>query len=174
VHQNLSDNLDNQADFDRGRSARDVRRPQPASAGRASSAPSLPRHTMVNCSTVPRRARNVPLSSQLNELGSQTLKEFWWQEPVVDARFTPSDGSQVESGHVKTLTSSRMTQERSLSRPRCSLTRSGISIATLGSFGGERVIGATATCLRPPDPNFNPNGHMNGNWGELQLVRPQP
>ena len=24
------------------------------------------------------------------------------------------------------------------------------------------------------DPNFNPNGHMNGNWGELQLVRPQP
>jgi hypothetical protein len=24
------------------------------------------------------------------------------------------------------------------------------------------------------DPNFNPNGHMNGNWGELQLMRPQP
>jgi hypothetical protein len=24
------------------------------------------------------------------------------------------------------------------------------------------------------DPNFNPNGHVNGNWGELQLVRPQP
>jgi Cysteine rich repeat len=24
------------------------------------------------------------------------------------------------------------------------------------------------------DPNFDPNGHMNGNWGELQLVRPQP
>ena len=24
------------------------------------------------------------------------------------------------------------------------------------------------------DPNFNPNGRMNGNWGELQLVRPQP
>lgn len=24
------------------------------------------------------------------------------------------------------------------------------------------------------DPSFNPNGHMNGNWGELQLVRPQP
>jgi hypothetical protein len=24
------------------------------------------------------------------------------------------------------------------------------------------------------DPNFNPNGHINGNWGELQLVRPQP
>ncbi len=24
------------------------------------------------------------------------------------------------------------------------------------------------------DPNFNPNGHVNGDWGELQLVRPQP
>jgi hypothetical protein len=24
------------------------------------------------------------------------------------------------------------------------------------------------------DPNFNPNGHVNGNWGELQPVRPQP
>lgn len=24
------------------------------------------------------------------------------------------------------------------------------------------------------DPNFNPNGRMNGDWGELQLVRPQP
>jgi hypothetical protein len=24
------------------------------------------------------------------------------------------------------------------------------------------------------DPNFNPNGQMSGNWGELQLVRPQP
>ncbi len=24
------------------------------------------------------------------------------------------------------------------------------------------------------DPNFNPNGHINGGWGELQLVRPQP
>ena len=24
------------------------------------------------------------------------------------------------------------------------------------------------------DPNFNPNGRVNGNWGELQLVRPQP
>jgi hypothetical protein len=24
------------------------------------------------------------------------------------------------------------------------------------------------------DSNFNPNGHVNGNWGELQLVRPQP
>jgi hypothetical protein len=24
------------------------------------------------------------------------------------------------------------------------------------------------------DPNFNPNGHVNGDWGELQPVRPQP
>lgn len=24
------------------------------------------------------------------------------------------------------------------------------------------------------DPNFNPNGRINGDWGELQLVRPQP
>ena len=24
------------------------------------------------------------------------------------------------------------------------------------------------------DSNFNPNGHVNGNWGELQLVRPAP
>ena len=24
------------------------------------------------------------------------------------------------------------------------------------------------------DPSFNPNGRINGNWGELQLVRPQP
>lgn len=24
------------------------------------------------------------------------------------------------------------------------------------------------------DASFNPNGHLNGNWGELQLVRPQP
>jgi hypothetical protein len=24
------------------------------------------------------------------------------------------------------------------------------------------------------DPNFNPNGHVDGTWGELQLVRPQP
>ena len=24
------------------------------------------------------------------------------------------------------------------------------------------------------DPNFNPNGQVNGNWGQLQLVRPQP
>jgi len=24
------------------------------------------------------------------------------------------------------------------------------------------------------DPNFTPNGRMNGSWGELQLVRPQP
>jgi len=24
------------------------------------------------------------------------------------------------------------------------------------------------------DPNFNPNGQMSGNWGELQLVRPHP
>jgi hypothetical protein len=24
------------------------------------------------------------------------------------------------------------------------------------------------------DATFNPNGHVNGNWGELQLVRPQP
>jgi hypothetical protein len=24
------------------------------------------------------------------------------------------------------------------------------------------------------DPNFNPNGQVNGNWGELQPVRPQP
>ncbi|MBV8495215.1 MAG: hypothetical protein JO361_00385 [Gammaproteobacteria bacterium] len=24
------------------------------------------------------------------------------------------------------------------------------------------------------DPNFNPNGRVNGDWGELQLVRPQP
>jgi len=24
------------------------------------------------------------------------------------------------------------------------------------------------------DPNFNPNGRVNREWGELQLVRPQP
>jgi hypothetical protein len=24
------------------------------------------------------------------------------------------------------------------------------------------------------DPNFNPNGNLNGNWTEMQLVRPQP
>jgi hypothetical protein len=24
------------------------------------------------------------------------------------------------------------------------------------------------------DPNFNPNGNLNGNWTEVQVVRPQP
>jgi len=24
------------------------------------------------------------------------------------------------------------------------------------------------------DPNFNPNGKLNGNWNQLQVVRPQP
>ncbi|WP_162601475.1 hypothetical protein [Occallatibacter savannae] len=24
------------------------------------------------------------------------------------------------------------------------------------------------------DPNFNPNGQLNGDWNQLQLVRPQP
>jgi len=24
------------------------------------------------------------------------------------------------------------------------------------------------------DPNFNPNGQLNGNWTSLQPVRPQP
>ena len=24
------------------------------------------------------------------------------------------------------------------------------------------------------DPNFNPNGNLNGNWTQLQAVRPQP
>jgi hypothetical protein len=24
------------------------------------------------------------------------------------------------------------------------------------------------------DPNFNPNGNVNGNWTSLQPVRPQP
>jgi len=24
------------------------------------------------------------------------------------------------------------------------------------------------------DPNFNPNGKLNGNWNQLEVVRPQP
>jgi hypothetical protein len=24
------------------------------------------------------------------------------------------------------------------------------------------------------DPNFNPNGKLNGNWNQLDVVRPQP
>jgi hypothetical protein len=24
------------------------------------------------------------------------------------------------------------------------------------------------------DPNFNPNGNLNGDWNQLQVVRPQP
>jgi hypothetical protein len=44
----------------------------------------------------------------------------------------------------------------------------------LGYAGSGCKVRISGRILMSDDPNFNPNGQLNGNWTSLQPVRPQP